>query len=92
MQVDPSICAATYISVKERRTGGGHQQTVHCKAGAARKIYSFFQIAPKKETSNHLHYANTCTCVLLSFLKETVTQESTEYLSKGTLPLLFLCY
>lgn len=35
MQVDPSICAVTYISEKERRKGGGHQQTVHCKTGAA---------------------------------------------------------
>lgn len=35
MQVDPSICAATYFSVKERRMGRGHQQTVHYKTGAA---------------------------------------------------------
>lgn len=39
MQVDPSICADTNISEKERG-GGRDQQTVYCKTGAVScKIY-----------------------------------------------------
>lgn len=88
MQVDPSICAATYISEKERRRGGGHQQNWSCYL--AKFIGFFFKLLPKKETRNHLHYANICTWVFLSSLKEPATQESTEYLSKRPFPLFLL--
>lgn len=79
-----------------RRKGGGEEDISKLFTAKlellSRKIYSFFQITPKKETNDHLHYANTCTWVFLSSLKEPAIQESVEYLSKGTFPLLFLWY
>lgn len=52
MQVDPSICAATYISGKGRKGGGEEDISKLFTAKLellSRKIYSFFQITPKKE-------------------------------------------
>lgn len=70
MQVDPSICAATYIGEKERRRGGRHQQTVHCKTGAAisQNLEGFFfKLPPKNKqemTFTMLIYAPGCSSVL----------------------------
>lgn len=94
MQVDPSICADTSISEKEK--GVGEEEisepfTAKLEPYLA-KFINLFQITPQKEKNNHLHYANTYTWVFLSSLKEPATQESVEQLSKGKFPLVFPCY